>query len=66
MTLDRLSARASAIASRAADEARDRILSAATVPPGVIAERIDGAIALSGKRLRSRMIADPNLRNFGR
>jgi hypothetical protein len=66
MTLERLSARAGAIASRAADVARDRILSDATVPPGATAERIDEAIVLSGKRLRSRMIWDPSLRNFGR
>jgi hypothetical protein len=66
MTFERLAKQADAIAIRAADDARDRLLAAATVPPGVTARSMEGGIVLSGKRLRRRMIADPNVRNFGR
>lgn len=35
-------------------------------PPGVQVEASPDGIVLSGKRLRRRMIDDPQLRNFGR
>lgn len=35
-------------------------------PPGVHVQAIDGGVALSGRRLRRRMLADPQLRNFGK
>jgi hypothetical protein len=35
-------------------------------PPGVTIETTDSGLTLSGKRLRRRMLTDPNLRNFGR
>ena len=43
----------------------DRLAKAAT-PPGVRIEGSDTGIILIGKRLRRRMIDDPQLRNFGR
>jgi hypothetical protein len=36
------------------------------VPPGVMSEANDVGITLTGKRLRRRLLNDPNLRNFGR
>jgi hypothetical protein len=35
-------------------------------PPGVTVEVNADGITLTGKRLRRRMLTDPNLRNFGR
>lgn len=35
-------------------------------PPGITAEPIHNGVALTGKRLRRRMLDDPQLRNFGR
>lgn len=66
MTLERLTARADMIAASTAAEARDRLLAVATLPEGITAEATNAGIVLSGKRLRRRMIADPDLRNFGR
>lgn len=66
MTLERLTARADMIAASAAVEARDRLLAVAILPEGVTAETTNAGIVLSGKRLRRRMITDPQLRKFGR
>jgi hypothetical protein len=35
-------------------------------PPGVYVQAIDGGVVLSGRRLRRRMLTDPQLRNFGK
>lgn len=35
-------------------------------PPGVTVTRSDDGVVLSGKNLRSRLITDATLRNFGR
>lgn len=35
-------------------------------PPGVNVQAVEGGVALSGRRLRRRMLADPQLRNFGK
>jgi hypothetical protein len=43
-----------------------RHLAARAVPPGVEVKALDEGVELSGKRLKRRMIDDPNLRNFGR
>ena len=56
-------------AERRADQAVKRQidrLAQTPTPPGVTAEPIEGGIALTGKRLRRRLINDPQLRNFGR
>jgi hypothetical protein len=66
MTLERLTARAEVIAANAAVQARDRLLATAELPAGVTAESMSEGVVLSGKHLRRRMIADPNIRNFGR
>jgi hypothetical protein len=66
VSLDTLEPYASTIGNEAARKARDRILTRADPPPGVQAQAIDGGIALTGKRLRRRMITDPALRNFAR
>jgi len=35
-------------------------------PPGVHVEAVEGGVTLSGRLLRRRMLADPQLRNFGK
>lgn len=35
-------------------------------PPGVHVQAVEGGVALTGRRLRRRMLADPQLRNFGK
>ena len=42
-----------------------RHLAGRRVPPGVEVKALPDGIELSGKRLKRRMIDDPNLRNFG-
>ena len=42
-----------------------RHLSSRPVPPGVEVKALPDGVELSGKRLKRRMIDDPNLRNFG-
>ncbi len=56
----------------AADKRADRLLmriihrlAARAVPPGVEVKALDDGVELSGKRLKRRMIDDPDLRNFG-
>lgn len=56
---------AEARAAKAVARQIDRLAQTPTTP-GVTAEPIDGGVALSGKRLRRRMLDDPSLRNFGR
>ena len=61
--------RLQAAANRQADRMLMRVirrLAARTVPPGVEIKALPGGVELSGKRLKRRMIDDPNLRNFGR
>ncbi|TSB01389.1 hypothetical protein [Sphingorhabdus contaminans] len=41
-------------------------LSETPVPGGVHVEAIGGGVLLSGRRLRRRMLDDPQLRNFGK
>jgi hypothetical protein len=66
VSLETLEPRATAIGDEAARKARDHILTRAHPPAGVQVQAIDGGIALTGKRLRRRMITDPQLRNFAR
>ncbi len=42
-----------------------RHLAARPVPPDVEVKALPDGVELSGKRLKRRMIDDPNLRNFG-
>ena len=42
-----------------------RHLAARPVPPGVEVKALPDGVELSGKRLKRRMIDDPQLRNFG-
>ncbi len=35
-------------------------------PPGVTVEATNGGVTLTGRRLRRRLLHDPQLRNFGR
>lgn len=61
--------RLQAAASKRADRLLIRIiarLAAHPAPPGVEVKALDDGIELSGKRLKRRMIDDPDLRNFGR
>lgn len=60
--------RLQAAASRQADHFLMRViqrLAARPVPPGVDVKALPGGIALSGKRLKRRMIDDAALRNLG-
>jgi hypothetical protein len=41
-------------------------LAARLAPPGVELKALPDGVELSGKRLKRRMIDDPNLRNFGK
>ena len=56
--------------SRSTDLARARVtlisdqLAKVELPRGVLVEPIDGGIALSGKRLRRRIVDDVRLRSF--
>jgi tRNA C32,U32 (ribose-2'-O)-methylase TrmJ len=43
-----------------------RRLTARAAPSGVEIKALSDGVELSGKRLKRRMIDDPNLRNFGR
>jgi hypothetical protein len=59
--------RLQAAASKSADRLLMRViarLAARPAPPGVEVKALDDGIALSGKRLKRRMIDDPALRNF--
>ncbi len=64
MRLSQIEARAEEIGRRAAANARDRIVRGADLPNGVAIQAINGGIAITGKRLRRRMIDNPKLRNF--
>jgi hypothetical protein len=60
--------RLQAAASKRADRMLMRVihrLAARPVPPGVEVKALPDGVELSGKRLKRRMIDDPNLRNFG-
>ena len=63
--LEKLTPAANRRADLAVKQQIDRLAQTPT-PPGIRAEAIDGGITLIGKRLRRRMLTDPNLRNFGR
>lgn len=41
-------------------------LSGTPAPAGVHVEAMEGGVLLSGRRLRRRMLDDPQLRNFGK
>jgi hypothetical protein len=66
VSLEKLALRAEHIGDEAARKARDQILAQKDPPMGVRAEPVEGGIALTGKRLRRRMITDPQLRNYAR
>lgn len=66
MSLEPLLARAEPIGEKAAQTARDRILARADLPEDVQAETIGNGIAITGKRLRYRIITDPIIRSFAR
>jgi hypothetical protein len=60
--------RLQAAASKRADRLLMRViarLAARPVPPAVEVKALPDGVELSGKRLKRRMIDDPNLRNFG-
>lgn len=65
MNTDRLKAKAEALAERRADDICDQLMQAPR-PAGVEVERSGDDICLIGKKLRRRMLDDPQLRNFGR
>jgi hypothetical protein len=59
--------RLQAAANRRADQLLMRVihrLAHRPVPPGVEVKALSDGVALSGKRLKRRMIDDPSLRNF--
>jgi hypothetical protein len=61
--------RLQAAASRSADRLLMRLiarLAARPAPPGVEVKALPDGVELSGKRLKRRMIDDPDLRNFGK
>lgn len=61
--------RLQAAASKSADRLLMRVirkLAARPVPPGVEVKALPDGVELSGKRLKRRMIDDPQLRNFGK
>jgi hypothetical protein len=61
--------RLQAAASKRADRLLMRViarLAARPVPPGVEIKALPDGAELSGKRLKARMIDNPELRNFGR
>ena len=62
---EKLTAAAEARAGDAVARQLEQLLQLPT-PPGIAAEPINGGIALTGKRLRRRMLDDPQPRNFGR
>lgn len=63
--LEKLTPAANDRAAKAVARQIDRLANTST-PPGVTIEATDNGITLTGKRLRRRMLGDPNLRNFGR
>ena len=65
MNTDRITAKANALGERRVD-GLCRQLMQAPHPAGVDVERSADGICLVGKRLRRRMLNDPQLRNFGR
>lgn len=63
--LEKLTPAANDRAAKAVARQIDRLANTST-PHGVTIEATDNGITLTGKRLRRRMLGDPNLRNFGR
>jgi hypothetical protein len=63
--LEKLTAAADRLATTAVKQQIDR-LAQTPPPPGVTVDANSDGITLSGKRLRRRMLTDPQLRNFGR
>jgi hypothetical protein len=66
MSFEALLARGQSIGDKAQNKVRDQILARADLPDGVAARAVPGGIAITGKRLRHRMMTDTNLRNFAR
>lgn len=55
--------------ARRAEALRRRViarLAASATPPGLTAEAAEGGVRLSGRRLKMRLIREPQLRMFGR
>lgn len=63
--LDKLTTAANGQAAKAVTRQIDRLAQTPT-PLGITAEVTEGGVALTGKRLRQRMLTDANLRNFRR
>ena len=64
MKLSQIEAHADAIGQRAVADTVQRISRRAKLPRDITLEAVDGGVAITGKRLRRRMIDDPRLRNF--
>ena len=60
---DRLLARSTELARARVARVSDQLVHV-ELPNGIFAERIDGGVALSAKRLRRRIIDDVRLRSF--
>ena len=65
MNTDRIKAKAAALGESRVEDICDQLMQAPR-PAGVDVERSGDGICLVGKRLRRRMLYDPQLRNFGR
>jgi hypothetical protein len=66
MNWNRLLDKAKQIALRAVGREIERILAKADAIPGVKAEAADEGVILSGKKLKSRSVADPQVRDIAR
>jgi hypothetical protein len=66
MSLERLAARGDVIGAEAVERTRDRIVAEVTLPSDIDIGPSPNGIVLSGKRLRRRIITDPQLRKFPR
>ena len=62
--LEKLNPAADRRATQAVERQIDR-LAKTPPPPGIAVEATDRGVTLIGKRLRRRLLTDPNLRNFG-
>ncbi len=58
--------RRAALQAEAAKDRKIAALASRVPPPGVTVTPTSDGITLSGKRLRRRMITDPQVRNFAR
>jgi hypothetical protein len=64
VSLAKLAVQGTRIAAKAAERARDRIITRAIPPPGVEIAPAPEGIVLSGKRVRHRFVTDPYFRNL--